>query len=93
MVLSNCAFCPAYEQTIFRTMFFQRKEELDIDGKRYFVSNAALFDHFKCKELIIGIWTHINRDSTGALDVTNYTSWKKELSSKLKEFDKYYIKH
>ena len=74
-------------------MFFKRVEELDIDGKRYFVSNAALFDHFKCKEVIIGLWEHIKNDSTSSLDKSSFGSWRKELVSKLKEWDKHYVKH
>ena len=74
-------------------MFFQRKEDLDIDGKKYIVSNAALFDHFKCKELIIGIWDHVKKDSTDTLEVKTFNQWKKELSGKLKEWDKHYVKH
>lgn len=53
MVGSNlCGVVAAYEQAIVRTMFFKRNLELDIDGNKYIVSNAALLDHYKCKELI-----------------------------------------
>ena len=82
-----------YEQNILRTMFFKRVEELVIDGHKYIVSNAALFDHFKCKELIIGLWAHINKEMTDSLDKNTYNGWKKDLSSKLKEWDRYYVKH
>ena len=74
-------------------MFFQRKEELDIDGKKYVVSNAAYFDHFKCKELIVNLWEQLMPDSTDGLDKSNFNGWKKDLQNKLKEFDKHYVKH
>lgn len=74
-------------------MFFKRVEDLDIDGKRYTVSNAALFDHFKCKEVIIGIWDHIKSDMTNNLEKSTFQGWKKDLSGKLKEWDKHYVKH
>ena len=52
-----------------------------------------MFDHFKCKELIIGIWDHVKKDSTDTLEVKTFNQWKKELSGKLKEWDKHYVKH
>ena len=74
-------------------MFFKRVEELDIDGKRYQVSNSAYFDHYKCKELIVVLWDHIKKDMTDSLDKSSFQGWKKDLSSKLKEWDKAYVKH
>lgn len=82
-----------YEQHILRTMFFKREETMTIDGKNYTVSPAAHFDHYKCKEVICGIFMHISKDQTENLDKTNYLGWKKDLVSKLKEWDKYYVKH
>ena len=74
-------------------MFFKREEIQQIDGKSYPVSPGAHFDHYKCKELICGIFFHIGKDNYGAVDKNNYNGFKKDLASKLKEFDKHYVKH
>ena len=74
-------------------MFFRRCEEIDIDGKKYIVSNGAQLDHYKCKEVIVMLWEHLKRDQTESLDKNSFTGWRKELISKLKEWDKYYMKH
>ena len=39
------------------------------------------------------LWDHIKRDMTVNLDKNTFTGWRKELISKLKEWDKYYMKH
>jgi len=83
----------SYEQNILRTMFFRRCEVLEIDGKSYVFSNSAMLDHYKCKEIIVGIWDHCKDDFFKELTKDNYQSWRKELLGKLKEWDKAYIKH
>ena len=74
-------------------MFFLRKEQITIDGKTYDISNAAMFDHFKCKEVICGIWMHTESEKLAELDKGTYQAWRKELVSKLKDWDKHYVKH
>ena len=74
-------------------MFFKRTEVLEIDGTAYNFSNSAINDHFKCKELIVSIWEHCKDDFFKELDRDKFTSWRKELLNKLKDWDKAYLKH
>lgn len=74
-------------------MFFKRTEILEIDGKQYMFGNAAINDHFKCKELIVSIWEHLKDDFFKDLDKDKFTGWRKELLNKLKDWDKAYLKH
>ena len=81
---------------MFRTMVFKRlqTDEIDIDGVRYEVSNAVNQDHFDCKEKFMNIIRHIEQGWDGDyLTPDTLAAWKKELLSKLKEFERKYVKH
>jgi len=91
-----CCVVVAYEQSIFRTMVFKRLQTdfIEIDGIKYEVTNSANQDHFDCKEkflnIIFCIETGFDEDY---LTPDTLPGWKKELISKLKEFEKKYVKH
>lgn len=55
-MLVTVVFFVAYEQSVLRTMFFERAEIIKIDGKDYPISNASNIDHFNCKQHLCGIW-------------------------------------
>ena len=77
-------------------MVFKRlaTDEIDIDGIRYEVSNAVNQDHFDCKEKFMNIITHLDVGyESDFLAPDTLASWKKELISKLKDFEKKYVKH
>ena len=46
----------AYEQMYVRTMFFEKCESLNIDGKVYDISNGAMVDMWNCKEACCDIY-------------------------------------
>jgi hypothetical protein len=86
----------AYDQTIFRTMVFKRLQAdfIEIDGKSYEVTNSCNQDHFDCKEKFLNIIRHIDQGyDDDYLQPDTFPSWKKELVSKLKDFEKKYVKH
>lgn len=75
-------------------MFFEKKEEVSIDGTKYQLSMGAMNDTFGCKEAMCDIY---NIFDPGQMEMEcnfeNYTTWKKDLVKKLKEWDKTYMKH
>jgi hypothetical protein len=83
-----------YEQMYVRTMFFEKCESLNIDGKVYDISNGAMVDMWNCKEACVGIY---NMLEPGTMDMEctfeTYTAWKKDLFKACKEWDKLYVKH
>ena len=83
-----------YEQMYVRTMFFEKCESLNIDGKVYDISNGAMVDMWNCKEACVGIY---NMLESGTMDMEctfeTYTAWKKDLLKACKEWDKLYVKH
>lgn len=79
-------------------MVFKRLQTdfIEIDGVSYEVSNSANQDHFDCKEKFLNLIFHIELgyDEDGTpISVDSLAGWKKELISKLKEFEKKYVKH
>ena len=83
---------------MFRTMVFKRLQEdfIQIDGVTYEVTNSANQDHFDCKEKFLNIIRHLEmnyEDDCAALTPDTLASFKKDLISKLKDFDKKYVKH
>ena len=77
-------------------MIFEKvqNEQKFIDGTTYTISNNAAVDMFNCKEALCDIYNILDPDQM-QLDCTfeNYTSWKKDLVKKCKEWDKLYVKH
>ena len=78
-------------------MVFQRLQQdfIEIDGISYEVTNSANQDHFDCKEKFLNIIRHLEQayDDDDFLTFETFGSWKKELISKLKDFEKKYVKH
>ena len=78
-------------------MVFKRLQTdfIEIDGISYEVTNSANQDHFDCKEKFMNIIRHLETgyDDPENLTPDNLSSFKKELISKLKDFEKKYVKH
>lgn len=78
-------------------MIFRRLQTdiMEIDGNQYEVTNSANTDHFNCKEQFLNIIMKIEEgfDEDTPLSWETFGSWKKELMSMLKDFDKKYVKH
>ena len=75
-------------------MYFEKKEVVSIDGVKYEVPNSCMTDHFACKEMLSDIYLLFDQDALSQdRTAENYTSWKKDLVKKLKEWDKAYLKH
>lgn len=65
-----------------------------IDGNAYIVSNGALVDMYRCKEALVDIYNTLDPQNLEVdLDFNTYTSWRKDLIKKFKEWDKMYLKH
>lgn len=77
-----------------RTMYFEKKEFVIIDGNRYDLSNAVLVDTFNCKSAMVDIYNYLDGE-TVEMNRTpeNLATWKKEFIKILKEWDKAYVKH
>ena len=81
---------------MFRTMVFSRVQEdfIVIDGVTYEVTNSANNDHFACKESFMNIMMLLEQYYDGdELTPDNLAAFKKELTGKLKEFERKYVKH
>ena len=81
---------------MFRTMVFSRVQEdfIVIDGVTFEVTNSANNDHFDCKEKFMNIFMLLEQyydDDT--LNKDTLAAFKKELISKLKDFERKYVKH
>jgi hypothetical protein len=75
-------------------MFFERAENIKIDGKEYPISNASNIDHFNCKSHLVGIWQiQFDPSKIEGLNPDDYIAWRKESVKMLKEWDKMYVKH
>ena len=77
-------------------MVFKRLQEdfIVIDGISYEVTNSANQDHFDCKEKFMNIFQHLEQYYDGEeLSADNLASFKKELISKLKDYERKYVKH
>lgn len=79
-----------------RTMIFEKvqEEKKFIDGTTYTISNQSAVDMFNCKEALVDVFNHLDPEQM-EMECTfeNYTTWKKDLVKKGKEFDKLYVKH
>ena len=83
----------SYEQEMVRTMFFRKCEKIQIDYKTYDISNPTQVELWNCKSAMCDVFAEIDMDKIEMIEPTNYLGWRKELISKLKEFDKIYVKH
>ena len=77
-------------------MVFSRVQEdfIVIDGVTFEVTNSANNDHFDCKEKFMNIFMLLEQyydDDT--LNKDTLAAFKKELISKLKDFERKYVKH
>lgn len=67
---------------------------IEIDGQTYEVPNSANQDHFDCKEKFLNIIRHLEMGyDDDYLTPDSLGGFKKELISKLKDFEKKYVKH
>ena len=84
----------SYEQMYVRTMFFEKTEQISIDGRVYDITMNAKVECFTCKEILSDLCLMVNPDSMDdQCTFETYTSWKKDFVKKLKEWDKMYVKH
>jgi hypothetical protein len=75
-------------------MFFEKKEEVIIDGNKYVLSMGAMNDVFSCKEAICEVFNYLDPERMeNECKDDNYKAWEKELKRLLKEWDKCYVKH
>lgn len=75
-------------------MYFEKKEEVIIDGNKYQISMGAMNDTFDCKEKFTDIYNKFEPDMfNDECQYNNYTAWKKEIVKMCKEWDKAYLKH
>lgn len=65
-----------------------------IDGISYEVTNSSNQDHFDCKDKFLNIIRHLEMGyDDDYLTAETLSSFKKEMISKLKDFEKKYVKH
>lgn len=77
-------------------MVFKRVQTdfIEIDQIKREVPNSANQDHFDCKEKFMNIIRHIEQGyDSDFLEPSTLASWKKDMVSKLKDFEKKYVKH
>jgi hypothetical protein len=75
-------------------MFFSKVEKTTIDGVLYEISNSCQVEIYNCKETVTNIFIALDPGNFEIhMTVENYLTWKKELVSLLKTFDKLYTKH
>lgn len=72
-------------------MFFPREENIEIDGMKYEIPNHIRVDTWNSKLLIVEVFEIFK--SLEEMEKDDYLEKKKGLTTKLKEFDKQYVKH
>jgi hypothetical protein len=55
----------AYEQQFVRTMFFEKKEAVNIDGNNYPISTGAGVELWTCKSSIVDIFNYLDDFTVG----------------------------
>lgn len=80
-----------YEQEFFRTMFMPKDEKIIVDGVAYEISKAASRDSWNSKEKALELMMMLK--SVDELTEENFMDEKKKLISKLKDFEKDYVRH
>ena len=81
---------------MFRTMIFKRvpEDSITIDGVSYEVTNSANTDHVNCKDSFLELTRHLEQYyDDGGLEPDNLASFKKDMTNKLKDFERKYQKH
>lgn len=81
-----------YDQMFFRTMWFPREEAVTIDGVKYEIPNHIRVDTWNSKLLIVTELFEVIK-AVDEMEKDDYLETKKKLISKLKDFDKQYMKH
>lgn len=81
-----------YDQMFFRTMFFPRVESVTIDGVKHEIPNHIRVDTWNSKSLIVAEVFPVFQEVED-MEKENFLETKKKLVTKLKEFDKQYVKH
>jgi hypothetical protein len=75
-------------------LWVEKVEKKEIDGTTYEISNGSQVEIWNCKTAINEIYTALDPSMFDMqLTPENYITFKKELISKLKNFDKMYTKH
>ena len=77
-------------------MFFkslQEPLEIFFHGVKYTVTAGANHDHRGCRETLSSIWLLTQKDTVVDWSPDDFAAKKKELTNKLKEWDKKYMKH
>ena len=80
-----------------RTMMFEKtdaEKPFYIDGNQYWITNGSSVDMYNCRKALVEIYDALNDDAMEmncAFDT--YTTWRKDLITLLKEWDKCYVKH
>lgn len=73
-------------------MFFPRVEAVTIDGVKYEIPNQIRVDTWNAKLLVVNDIFELFK-SVDDMEKDNFLATKKNLITKLKEFDKTYLKH
>ena len=77
-------------------MIFKRvpEDSITIDGVSYEVTNSANTDHVNCKDSFLELTRHLEQYyDDGGLEPDNLASFKKDMTNKLKDFERKYQKH
>ena len=67
--------------------------ELKIDGIAYPMAVSVNTDHLNCKASFLDFMLEIERLEDDGEQAENLASWKKDVISRLKDFEKKYVKH
>ena len=81
-----------YDNAKIRTMFFENKEKISMDGIMYEITMTSKTDMYNNRMDLYNIKQHFENFFNDR-DHTNYKVFKKELMKLLKNFDKGYAKH
>lgn len=100
MVVTKAISKPkVYEQSVIRTMFFEKLREnqptIKFDGQEYPVSNPSNVDIWNCRQhLAQEIWPKFDvNDIDDLCQATNFKVYKTEVQKVLKKWDNFYNKH
>lgn len=84
----------SYDQKYFRTIFFTKNQEKEIDGTKYVLSNDTKVSIWNSKNAVAGIEIVLDMESMDTtLTQDTMNSWRKDLIKALKDFDKMYTAH
>ena len=84
----------AYEQKYFRTIFFTKNQEKEIDGVKYTLTNDTKVSLWNSKSAVGMLEIILDTETMDtALTQDTMNGWRKELIKALKDFDKMYTAH